>query len=79
MGAWSGPSAPIPRSSTRACPERSRRVVDSDFIIADLTPKLLEWERTYNTVRPHQALGYLTPQQFLQAHCNNPRKEVMCH
>ena len=27
---------------------------------------LREWENTYNTVRPHQALGYLTPHQFLQ-------------
>jgi putative transposase len=26
---------------------------------------LLRWERTYNTVRPHQALGYLTPAEFL--------------
>ncbi|MBI4301138.1 MAG: transposase, partial [Chloroflexi bacterium] len=24
------------------------------------------WEHRYNTVRPHQALGYLTPLQFLQ-------------
>jgi transposase InsO family protein len=27
---------------------------------------LLRWERTYNTVRPHQALGYLTPAEFLE-------------
>lgn len=26
---------------------------------------LLDWQRTYNTVRPHQALGYLTPAEFL--------------
>jgi transposase InsO family protein len=31
-----------------------------------LNRELREWEKTYNTVRPHQALGYLTPQQFLQ-------------
>ncbi|MGO9205363.1 MAG: integrase core domain-containing protein, partial [Candidatus Limnocylindrales bacterium] len=23
------------------------------------------WETTYNTVRPHQALGYLTPAEYL--------------
>ncbi|MGK2964914.1 MAG: integrase core domain-containing protein, partial [Tepidiformaceae bacterium] len=23
------------------------------------------WEHTYNHIRPHQALGYLTPAQFL--------------
>jgi len=27
---------------------------------------LARWERTYNTIRPHQALGYLTPAEFLQ-------------
>ncbi len=27
---------------------------------------LLAWEHRYNTVRPHQALGYLTPLQFLK-------------
>jgi putative transposase len=27
-----------------------------------------QWEHTYNTVRPHQALGYLTPSEFLALH-----------
>ena len=27
---------------------------------------LLRWERTYNTIRPHQALGYLTPAEYLE-------------
>ncbi len=27
-----------------------------------------QWEHTYNTVRPHQALGYLTPAEFLAHH-----------
>jgi transposase InsO family protein len=30
--------------------------------------------KIYNTVRPHQALGYLPPQQFLR-HIASPRKE----
>jgi transposase InsO family protein len=30
-----------------------------------LNRELRQWEKIYNTVRPHQALGYLTPQQFL--------------
>jgi hypothetical protein len=25
-----------------------------------------QWERVYNTVRPHQALGYRTPREFLR-------------
>ncbi len=27
---------------------------------------MLEWEGVYNTVRPHQALGYVTPLKFLE-------------
>lgn len=30
-----------------------------------LRPALRAYENTYNTIRPHQALGYLTPQQYL--------------
>ena len=30
-----------------------------------LNRELRDWERIYNTLRPHQALGYLTPHQFL--------------
>lgn len=30
-----------------------------------LQPALRAYEDTYNTIRPHQALGYLTPQEFL--------------
>jgi transposase InsO family protein len=26
---------------------------------------LRDWEHVYNTVRPHQALGYLTPAEYL--------------
>jgi len=43
-------------------------VVDSDFTLAQLRAQLLEWERTYNTVRPHLALGYLTPLERLSQH-----------
>ena len=55
--------------------EEFYEVTDSTFEIADLGEKLLEWERIYNTVRPHQALGYLTPLKFLE----KQRKEVRCH
>ena len=39
-----------------------------------LNRELRQWEKVYNTVRPHQALGYLTPFQFLQQN-PPPRKE----
>jgi putative transposase len=32
---------------------------------ASLRAALLAWEDTYNRVRPHQALGYLTPAEYL--------------
>jgi len=31
-----------------------------------LNQALLKWEKVYNTIRPHQALGYLTPLEFLK-------------
>jgi len=59
--------------------EEFYEVVDSDFTVADIRDKLLKWEQVYNAVRPHQALGYLTPKQFLECYKLNQVKEVMCH
>lgn len=55
--------------------EEFYEVTDTSFEIAELNQSLLEWERVYNTVRPHQALGYLTPQEFLKLYQQNKRKE----
>jgi transposase InsO family protein len=46
--------------------EEFYEVIDSSFDLAELDHELLQWEQIYNTVRPHQALGYLTPLEFLQ-------------
>jgi transposase InsO family protein len=46
--------------------EEFYEVTDCTFALADLREKLLEWEQIYNTVRPHQALGYLTPKKSLE-------------
>jgi transposase InsO family protein len=46
--------------------EEFYEVIDSSFDLAEIRRDLLEWEQIYNTVRPHQALGYLTPLKFLQ-------------
>ena len=36
-----------------------------------------EWEMVYNTARPHQAPGYLTPRQYLlQNHSINGKEKV---
>lgn len=46
--------------------EEFYEVTDSSFDLAEIRQSLLEWEHIYNTIRPHQALGYLTPLKFLQ-------------
>jgi transposase InsO family protein len=46
--------------------EEFYEVTESTFELSDLKNELLKWEMVYNTIRPHQALGYLTPLQFLQ-------------
>lgn len=63
-----------PRSSKlNGCGERAQlthteefyELYDGDLELVPLNHALLQWEHVYNHVRPHQALGYLTPQQFL--------------
>lgn len=39
-------------------------VEDQPRGVAELERRLLDWNRTYEDVRPHQALGYLTPNEF---------------
>lgn len=56
--------------------EEFYEVTDSSFELTELRRELLEWEATYNTIRPHQALGYLTPKKFLE---QQKGKEVGCH
>jgi transposase InsO family protein len=41
------------------------QVTDCSLEMAALNRELRAWEKTYNTVRPHQSLGYLTPLRFL--------------
>ncbi|MBA3450949.1 MAG: transposase [Chloroflexia bacterium] len=40
---------------------------DGDLALPPLQAALRAWEETYNHVRPHQALGYLTPAEYLAA------------
>lgn len=64
-----------PRSpELNGCLERAHRtqtedfyeIIDSSFELLELGEQLVEWERVYNTVRPHQALGYLTSLGLLE-------------
>lgn len=39
-----------------------------DFDLPSLRAAQQQWEHIYNYIRPHQALGYLTPAEFLAHH-----------
>ena len=60
--------------------ERAQRTHTEEFYeccsaaptVAALGAALREWEQTYNTVRPHQSLGYLTPQEFWESYQRDP-------
>jgi transposase InsO family protein len=76
-----------PRSpKLNGCVERAQRthteefyeITDFSLEVAALNRELLAWEHTYNTVRPHQALGYITPHQFV-TQWQLQRKEAKCH
>ncbi len=56
------------------CVERAHRTHTEEFYevyecswnVTDLNPELRQWEYVYNCIRPHQALNYKTPLQFLK-------------
>ncbi|MBK6663098.1 MAG: transposase [Thermoflexaceae bacterium] len=58
--------------------ERANRTYREEFYnCSDATPTvagfqghLRRWEHTYNHLRPHQALGFLTPAEFLHRNFN---------
>ena len=67
--------------------ERAHRTHNEEFYevtpqrwnLLEVNRQLLTWERTYNTIRPHQALGYATPLEFLQRHDKSKPKIQKCH
>jgi len=66
--------------------ERAHRTHNEEFYevtpdrwaLPELNRQLRAWENTYNTVRPHQALGYATPLEFLQR-WRSQQKKAECH
>lgn len=60
--------------------ERAHRTHQEEFYdlvevpepLAEHNALLQQWEHIYNSIRPHQALGYLTPKQFLAQWLNPP-------
>jgi putative transposase len=65
--------------ANRTHTEEFYEITDSTFELADLRPKLLQWENICNTYRPNQAINYLTPLQFWEQTKNKLKKEVRCH
>jgi putative transposase len=60
--------------ANRTHTEEFYQVTPCSLEMKKLNRELRQWEKIYNTVRPHQALGYLTPLQFLRQ-IASPRKE----
>jgi len=58
--------------------EEFYQVEDLPASLGGLESALIAWNQVYERVRPHQALGYLTPQEFYQNWLNNhQRKEAV--
>jgi transposase InsO family protein len=51
--------------ANRTHTEEFYQVTPCSLEMKKLNRELRQWEKIYNTVRPHQSLGYLTPRQFL--------------
>jgi transposase InsO family protein len=60
--------------ANRTHTEEFYQVTACSLEMKKLNRELHHWEKIYTTVRPNQALGYLTPQQFLRQ-ISSPRKE----
>ena len=54
--------------ANRTHTEEFYEITDSSFDMDEINKALLKWEYIYNTIRPHQSLGYLTPEKFLEQH-----------
>ncbi len=57
--------------------EEFYEVSEAELTVPALNHALQGWERTYNTVRPHQALAYRTPQEFVTEWQRQQRRT--CH
>lgn len=52
-------------------------VTTGDTDVESMRRQLHDWERIYDTVRPHQALGYLTPAEYVQNWKQQHNKQVV--
>ena len=68
---------PVERTN-RTYTEQFYEITHFSLPFAELKRELQAWERTYDIVRPDQALGYLTPLEFLIRSVPQ-RREFRCH
>ena len=59
--------------------EEIYEITNSTFELSQLRSDLLEWEKVYNTVRPHQAMGYLTPLKFFRQSAKGGQCKRPCY
>lgn len=65
-------------SSNRTHNEEFYELAHEEPSLAALNDQLRNWEKVYNCVRPHQALDYLTPQEFL-LQWKRKSEKAKCH
>ena len=58
MAVWSAPTAPVAMSSTL--------IEEGPLTVAAINQKLAEYQTHYNTYRPHDGIGLLTPMEYYQ-------------
>ena len=58
--------------------EEFYEVIPDDWRVPELNRQLRNWENTYNCVRPHQSLRYLTPLEAVQR-WRKEKKKAECH
>lgn len=63
--------------SNRTHREEFYEVTEVELSLEAHNQQLEEWEHTYNYIRPHQALDYLTPDEYYQNYLKT--KEARCH
>ena len=56
--------------ANRTHTEEFYECTDAEPEFEALAAELAVWEVCYNTVRPHQALGYLTPAEWIARHAS---------
>lgn len=63
--------------SNRTHAEEFYEVTEAEFNVQSINIALRQWEKVYNTVRPHQSIHYLTPHKFLlQNYSINGKEKV---